>query len=145
MPKYRVAYLREIGPYGAQNVKVMERLKSWAESHRLLNENAVILGIAHDDPNRVDIAECRYDTCIVIPTDFKIPIGDTAEGILSGGKYVIFEIEHTAAAVQKAWMNIFKELSSRGYRQDQTRPIIERYASQMIGNHLCEICVPILE
>jgi DNA gyrase inhibitor GyrI len=46
--------------------------------------------------------------------------------------------------MQKAWMNIFSELSKRNYEFDDSRPILERYAMQMINKHYCEICVPIL-
>ena len=31
LPNYRIAYLRQVGPYGPHNVKVMEKLKSWAK------------------------------------------------------------------------------------------------------------------
>lgn len=46
--------------------------------------------------------------------------------------------------MQKAWMEIFSELSKRNYEFNDRRPIIERYAMQMINKHYCEICVPIL-
>ena len=54
-----------------------------------------------------------------------------------------FKINHTAEAVQKAWIDIFLELSRQGYQFDETRPIIERYIVHMVNNHHCEICVPI--
>lgn len=61
-----------------------------------------------------------------------------------GGKYCVFKISHTVDAMQKAWIEIFSELSKRNYELDDRRPILERYAMQMINKHYCEICVPIL-
>jgi DNA gyrase inhibitor GyrI len=58
-------------------------------------------------------------------------------------EYAIFEIEHTAEAVQKAWSEIFQKSNENGCQMDYTKPIIERFASKMVNNHKCEICVPI--
>lgn len=60
------------------------------------------------------------------------------------GRYCVFIIGHTVDAVKNAWMEIFSELSKRKYEFDDRRPIVERYAMQMINKHKCEICVPIL-
>ena len=35
---YRIAYIRQVGSYGQNNIKVMEKLKKWAKSNGLLNE-----------------------------------------------------------------------------------------------------------
>ena len=66
------------------------------------------------------------------------------QGMNQGGKYAVFIIDHTAEAVQKAWSEIFREVSNKGYIIDFSRDIIERYAVKMIKNHKCEICVPII-
>ena len=58
-------------------------------------------------------------------------------------RYAVFKIDHTAEAVQKAWFDIFPELSRQGYQFDEARQIIERYVVKMINHHHCEICVPI--
>ena len=141
MCSYKIAYIRRIGEYGDDNKIQMEQLKRWASDNNLLDDDSVILGIAHDDPSRVAPQACRYDVCIVVPKEFKSNEIKTSE--ITGGKYVVFEIEHTATAVQKAWLDIFQEMPNLGYRLDETRPIIERYQVKMVNNHLCEICIPI--
>lgn len=73
----------------------------------------------------------------------KIDNCDVKERTITGGKYAVFEIDHTPAAVQEAWANIFPALAECKYQFDPARPIIERYAVKMVNNHLCEICVPI--
>ena len=61
-----------------------------------------------------------------------------------GGKCCVFKISHTADAMQKACMKVFSELSKRGYEFDDRIPSLERYKMEMVSEHYCEICVPIL-
>lgn len=144
IPSYKIAYIRRIGPYGSENVQIMEQLKNWARVNNLFNENSIILGIAQDNPQFTEPKDCRYDTCLVILDEFKVYDKYINFGNIIGGKYCIFKISHTADAIQKAWMEIFSELSKRNYEFDDRRPIIERYVMQMINMDYCEICVPIL-
>ncbi len=143
VPAYRIAYIRQIGPYGINNVQTMEELKNWAKFNGIFNDESIVLGIAQDNPETTKPENCRYDTCIVISNDYQITDCCVKEGTIAGGKYAVFKISHTAEAVQKAWIDIFPELSRQGYQFDETRPIIERYIVQMVNNHFCEICVPI--
>jgi DNA gyrase inhibitor GyrI len=143
MPSYDIAYIRRIGPYGAENKETMGKLKIWAQHNGLLNDEAVVLGIAQDNPISIKPDNCRYDTCIVLGDNYSINDTSVNIGKTAGGKYAVFMINHTAEAVQKAWMEIFPELSKQHYQIDETRPIIERYAVKMVNNHYCEICVPV--
>ncbi len=36
IPSYKIAYIRRIGPYGSDNVQIMEQLKSWAREKKLI-------------------------------------------------------------------------------------------------------------
>lgn len=144
IPEYKIAYIRKIGPYGSENVQVMEHLKSWAIEEELFNESSIILGIAQDNPQFTEPKDCRYDTCLVVSDKFKVDNKNINLGKTIGGRYCVFIISHTVDAVQNAWMEIFSELSKRKYEFDDRRPIVERYAMQMINKHQCEICVPIL-
>lgn len=139
----KIAYMRRVGAYGPENKVQMDSLKKWARDNGLLNEEAIILGIAQDDPSKVQPQACRYDVCIVIREEYKMESREVNVGGITEGKYVVFEVEHTAAAIQKAWGDIFQEIDKGGYRLDESRPIIERYQMEMVNNHLCEICMPI--
>ena len=143
MPRYKIAYIRHTGPYGADNVGTMEVLKTWASEKKFTNHDSIILGIAQDDPKVTKAEYCRYDTCIVVPDEYEVDDECVQGGEIAGGKHVIFEIDHTAEAVQKAWTDVFIELNSNGHSMDYSRPVIERYAAKMLANHLCEICIPI--
>ncbi|WP_410983038.1 GyrI-like domain-containing protein [Bacillus cereus] len=143
IPAYRIAYIRQIGPYGINNVGTMEKLKEWAKSNQLFNDESIIFGIAQDNPETTKPENCRYDTCIVVSNDYSVTDDYVRQGNIAGGKYAVFKISHTAEAVQKAWVDIFPELSRQRYQFDETRPIIERYVVKMVNNHHCEICVPV--
>lgn len=143
MPSYRIASIRQVGPYGTGNVQTMEKLKHWAKSNNLFNNKSIILGVVHDNPETTEPENCRYDTCIVVSNDCYVNEVYVNQGNIVGGNYAVFIISHTAEAVQKAWIEIFPELSKQGYQFDETRPILERYIVEMVNNHYCEICVPI--
>ncbi|WP_160687663.1 GyrI-like domain-containing protein [Clostridium sp. C2-6-12] len=144
IPAYKIAYIRKIGPYGPQNVEVMEQLKSWAKEKDLIDEDSIILGIAQDNPEFTEPKACRYDTCLVVSEEFKADDNNINLGKIIGGRYCVFTINHTADAMEKAWREIFSELAKANYEYDAGRPILERYALKMINKHLCEICIPIL-
>lgn len=144
MSQTTIAFIRKQGPYGAEVKRTMEDLKVWASEHGLLNEASIIFGIAHDNPTVTKAEDCRYDACLVIQVDYPIDGSRVQRGEIGGGKYAVFEINHTAEAVQKAWSDIFKALSDKSHEMDHSRPILERYVAWMVDNHRCEICVPIL-
>lgn len=141
---YKIAYIRRTGPYGSENVHIMEQLKNWARENNLFNESSIILGIAQDNPQFTKPEECRYDTCLVVSDEFKTDDKYINLGKTIGGKYCVFKISHTTDAMKKAWMEISSELSKIHCEFDDSRPVLERYAMEMVNKHYCEICVPIL-
>ncbi|WP_028551958.1 AraC family transcriptional regulator [Paenibacillus sp. UNC451MF] len=141
LPNYRIAYVRQVGPYGSGNIQAMDKLKKWAKEKNLLTESAVILGIPQDNPEKTAPESCRYDACIVISNDYQID-NSICDSTLSGGNYVICKVKHTSEDIQKAWVEIFPALQNSGYQIDN-KPIYERYTNDMIYNDYCEICVPV--
>lgn len=144
IPCTKVAYIRQVGPYGDNNRQSMDKLKTWAISMDLLKEDSVLLGIAYDNPAFVEGNKCRYDTCLIIAEDSVINDTCIQEGRIQGGKYAVFQIAHTAEAVGKAWNTIFSAISSEGCQLDDDRPMMERYNFKLLKEHYCELCVPIL-
>lgn len=104
----------------------------------------MVFYLISDNPQFTEPKDCHYDACLVVSDEFKVENKYINFGKTISGKYCVFKINHTVDAVQKAWIEIFPELSKRNYEFDDRRPIIERYAMQMINKHYCEICVPIL-
>lgn len=141
-PKYRIAYVRQVGPYGPANIQAMKKLKEWAEAKNLLADSAIILGIPQDNPETTLPENCRYDVCIVISKDYQMD-NLVCEGELSDGKYAIYKVKHTVEDIQKAWTEIFPAIHNGGYQIDN-KPILERYNSGMINKGYCELCVPVI-
>ncbi|SET49596.1 DNA gyrase inhibitor GyrI [Lacrimispora sphenoides] len=162
-----MAYIRHTGPYGPGNTETMERLKHWAKSRDLMNSHSVILGIAQDNPQMIPPEACRYDACILLLDGYpggssvggsgdssgdgsvggSVDVYSTEKevhiGSITGGKYGVFTIDHTAEAVKRAWEEVFPHLFAESYIPDSSRPILERYKAELIERHLCEICIPI--
>jgi DNA gyrase inhibitor GyrI len=143
IPACKIAYIRQIGPYGVLNKQAMKQMKEFARANALFMEESILLGIAQDNPVATKPEDCRYDACLVISEDYCVNDNHVNSGELTAGKYAVFTIAHTAQAVQKAWCDIFPELQKQGYRLNDTKPIIERYAVKMVHNHTCELCVPV--
>lgn len=143
MPYCTVVYMRQIGPYGHENGLLMEKFKDWVEANNLLDQKSSIFGIAQDNPLLTAPEDCRYDACLIVPNGFVTDVEEVKIGHLSGGKYAVFKIAHTAKAVQKAWNEFPFVLAEQGFKHDETRPALERYSLEFIEKNFCELCVPV--
>ena len=130
-----IAYMRRIGAYGPENRQLMEKLKAFLAQHDLLK--STILGIPLDDPTITPAEQLRYDVGLIVPANATIPLPTRS---IDDGTYAVFEVQHTQQGVSSFWQNIGQLTLSI----DNTKPIMERYSSQKIAEHLCEFCVPII-
>ena len=130
-----IAYMRRIGAYGPENRQLMEKLKAFLAQHDLLK--STILGIPLDDPTITPAEQLRYDVGLIVPARAAIPLPTRS---IDDGTYAVFEVQHTQQGVSSFWQNIGQLTLSI----DNTKPIIERYSSQKIVEHLCEFCIPII-
>lgn len=130
-----IAYMRRIGAYGPENRQLMEKLKAFLAQHDLLK--STILGIPLDDPTITPAEKLRYDIGLIVPANATIPLPTRN---IDDGTYAVFEVQHTQQGVSSFWQNIGQLTLSI----DNTKPIMERYSSQKIAEHLCEFCVPII-
>ena len=97
---YKVAYMRRIGQYGEENYALMSKMKSWANERGFLSEDAVIYGIALDNPRVTLPTDCRYDVCLLTLNIESIePDGHVSVRNLNGGRYAVFTIEKLLAVV----------------------------------------------
>lgn len=144
LPTSRIAYVRQVGPYGPANSQAMETLKTWARSKGLLTVSTILFGIPQDNPETTLPSQCRYDACIVISEEYGLdesaPHLEEAE--LPGGPYLVCKVKHTAEDMKQAWTEIFPYLQSNGCIMDN-KPIMERYAGDLLLLDFCEICVPV--
>lgn len=134
----RIAYMRRIGEYGIKNKELMETFKAYLRDKNLLSADSTILGIALDDPGSIDKNSLRYDVGLVVTGNENIDL-DVRK--IPDGRYAVFEIPHTAEAVSEFWNNLSSLLGKLPI--DRSKPIVERYNSTKISNHLCEFCIPL--
>ena len=130
-----IAYMRRIGAYGPDHRQLMEKLKAFLAQHDLLK--STILGIPLDDPTITPAEQLRYEVGLIVPANATIPLPTRS---IDDGTYAVFEVQHTQQGVSSFWQNIGNLTLSI----DNTKPIIERYSSQKIAEHLCGFCVPII-
>lgn len=100
-PTRRLAFLRHVGPeLGA--VRVWIQLAAWAKMRGLLTDDAVLLGIAHDDDD-APLDQHRYDACIEIAPGF-----DPGPGFgvreLPGGLVARHRFRGTLSALERRWL-----------------------------------------
>ncbi|MFD1171046.1 AraC family transcriptional regulator [Oceanobacillus picturae] len=141
IPNYRLAYMRQVGPYGPTNMKTMEKLKDWAKEKNLFIDSAIVLGIPQDNPETTLPERCRYDACIVVTEDYPLD-GSPNEGRFAGGEYIVYKVKHTPEAVKEAWSKIHTTIKNSGYQIDN-KPILERYTVHMVNSGNCELCIPV--
>lgn len=141
MQEQEILYARRTGSYGIENHKLMETFKSWVREHGLFTDEAIILGIALDDPTMTEPEKCRYDVCLI--GTLKENNSWVSERKLLGGKYAVIEMPHTVEMLGLAWQKGFTYVMQQGLVLDSSRPVIERYAKNKVDRGLCEFCIPI--
>ena len=133
-----IAYMRNVGGYGAKNEKLMDAFKTFLQNNNLLDAESIILGIALDNPATTPAEALRYDIGLIIKEEEEIPLNKRK---LDDGTYAVFEVAHTREGVMAFWENVPQLAASLSI--DYDKPIIERYTYGKITNGLCEFCVPL--
>ncbi len=148
LPPYRVAYMRRIGPYGAQGIPALwQRLRAWCSARGLAFDSLTTLGVAYDDPRVVAPERCRYDACVVVdegfPTDRSIDFAT-----LAGGSCAVAAFLGSAGEIEAAWERLYGNwLPASGYLPAD-RPCVELmrgdpWLADGSGRLRCELCLPI--
>ncbi|KYF70949.1 AraC family transcriptional regulator [Sorangium cellulosum] len=148
LPSYRVAYIRNVGPYGEEGGvrDTWQRLARWAAARDLWTADRLCLGIAHDNPKVTEPARCRHDAAIVIPDGLKAD-GDVNVTDVAGGKYAAGVFVGGGSEIGAAWDHLFARwLPESGYQPDH-RPCFELYRGEFhdprTNTFRCEVCLPV--
>jgi AraC family transcriptional regulator len=147
LPTYRVAYLRHVGPYGAHGIPgLWVRLHQWMAPRGLERDDAITLGVGHDDPRIVAPERCRYDACVVVPENFRDDSIDFKS--IDGGRHATTPFVGTAEQINAAWDRFYREwLPASGFAPAD-RPCFELQLGDARvpgepGRFHCELCMPI--
>jgi len=148
LPESRVAYMRNVGPYGGVGIpRTWQRFAGWCEQHGLMQPRRTMYGICHDDPDITPPEKCRYDVCIEVDAQFK-PEGEVGVQTIPGGRYACAKFAGTSADVHAAWGRFLAEwLPDSGYQADD-RPPLELYDKDFVmdgktGAFTCSLCMPV--
>lgn len=106
LPNYRIAYVRQVGPYGPHNVKVMEKLKRLAKKKGLFTKDSIILSIAWDNPEETAPENCRYDAGIVISSEYYVD-DDFSEDQLVGDSMQYTKLSILQKKIKKRGLPFF--------------------------------------
>jgi len=148
LPAHHVAYMRYVGPYGAHGIPdLWKKFRKWMETHNLISDQTVTLGVAYDDPDITAPDRCRYDACVVVPAEFApdrwVNVMD-----VTGGKFAVSEFVGNAHEIRGAWEALYRSwLPGSGYEPDD-RPCFEVYRARVSVEgkpeaFRCELCMPV--
>jgi len=140
-----VAYIRKMGPYGAETCgAAFAELSAWAGPKGLLATEK-LYGVYWDNPEVTAPEKCRVDACVSIPdqTPTSAPVSTQTIG---GGTYAICHFEMEGNDFHQAWEESYKWLVDSEYEFDE-KPCLERYhcspEHHPEGKWVFDICLPV--
>ena len=142
----RVAYMRHVGPYGEPVSRFwMQQVAPWMAADGLIGHARY--GISHDDPSITDPAQCRYDACVEVSSDYT-PSGPALITTLPGGRYAVMPFKGTTEQVFHAWTRVLRDWLPTSQLQLDNRPCFEYYPvgssyDPVTGVFECQICIPV--
>ena len=147
-PDTRVAYMREVGPYGGSGItRLWQRFAAWCEGQGLMQPRRKMYGISQDNPDVTPPEKCRYDAAIEVDGAFK-PQGEVGVQTIAGGRYACSAFAGSAEEIHAAWMALStKWLPGSGY-QPENKPCLELYdedfkMDEKTGRFNCWLCMPV--
>lgn len=112
LPGYRVAYVRQTGPYGPSLQEPWTRIMQWAGKNGLLGPKTEALGISWDNPDLTPPERCRYDACVILPEAFQADEQTLSQsGVnvqrVDGGEYACYRRPTRMDEYFQAWRELF--------------------------------------
>jgi AraC family transcriptional regulator len=142
----RVAYMRHVGPYGEPISRFwMQQVAPWMAADGLMGQARY--GISHDDPSITEPAQCRYDACVEVASDYT-PSAAALITTLPGGRYAVMPFKGTSEQVFLAWTRVLRDWLPASQLQLDNRPCFEYYPvgssyDPATGVFECQICIPV--
>jgi AraC family transcriptional regulator len=147
LPSYRVAYIRDIGPYRSEsNARAMELLLGWALAKGFLDGSMRFMGVCWNDPETTPPQECIFDACLTIPENVQDD-GEVRIQYLPGGKLAVLHCEADWETISTIRKRLFNEwLPASGFQRDD-RPLFFIHYNNHNMNRLklaiVDMCLPI--
>ncbi len=144
--KMTIAYKRYTGPYNHRIVTVYNDLYKWAHPRGLLTEEAVLVGIAHDNPHLTEKTKCRYDAGVVLK--YNSSYNDISVQEIDAALCACLEYDGPGGKLDRAYDYLYAEwLPQSGYQPDDasvfTLHPYNIFQSIRFGRFTGSICLPV--
>jgi AraC family transcriptional regulator len=146
---FEFVYIRNIGPYQGGEVlfgELYTQLLQWAAARELINDNAVLWNIYHDNPKITEAKKLRVMVAIPV-MDSVNPSGPVGTTKISGGKCGVCRFLLKRDEFADAWSWLLSEwLVNSGYEWDNRESFERCYGERIINGDLffdVDICIPV--
>ena len=141
----RAVYARHTGPYDAVG-QTWERLTDWAGAEMLFGPETKLFGACHDDPEVTAPENLRYDACISVAEDVKVPDGLGAM-TFGGGRWAVTLHEGPYNKLGETYAALFGRWFPANSFEPAPPPCLEFYLNDPDSTEpedlLTEVCVRI--
>ena len=122
----KAIYVRHTGPY-AQCGAAWETLCAWAGPRGLCRQDALYIGVSHDDPQITTPEKLRYDACITVDGDVAVE-GEIGTQTIGGGDYAIVRHQGPYDGLEQLYARLMGQwLPQSGREFDDAKSCFELY------------------
>ena len=148
LPSYRVAYVRNWGPYNVEaSTAAFARLRQWADARGDVNENAVVLGVAWNNAFFTPPEKLIFDACISVPESTKADQWVNIQ-LLQGGDFAVHRCDIDVHRQEEEWMRFLLYWLVKSDYQPDDRPAYsiyhntqeETFATKRV---VVDLCLPV--
>lgn len=148
MPALHVAYVRTRRGYELSAIEeAWDKLTTWVKARDLVNEDTIVLGINHDDPELSGVENCRYDAAISVPEEITEFSGEIGIQDIPGGKYATFSFpvqNNIGEMMELSYSRLYKWMVMNGISPADSSPFAIYLDPDAMGRgelaH-CTLCV----
>lgn len=128
VPKMKVAFVRQVGPYNACET-AWQKLCGCKAVAMTFGPNSKFIGVCYDDPAITAPDKIRYDACVTVPESFST----TEEGIgaqeLGGGKYAVTTYVGPYSGLGEIYQELYGHWAPQNGYEPTAEPSFEIYKS----------------
>lgn len=151
LPKTRIAFMRQTGPYGPELMNLWQRFNKWIDRRKLLSDKMIRFGLSLDNPMTTPANQLRYDACIAVEDKFDVDFAmDPGIEIktLEGGEYLMEPFDGPPKDIGPAFEKMFHQIEKSGKSFDYAREVLERYQGKNLagstpGSFRCQLGIPV--
>lgn len=129
---FEVAFIRRTGSY-FEPQDHWTKLLNWSNENKLYPPEQSFIGISLDNPELVEIHNCRHDACVTIPVNFdKENHHDVQFKRLEGGLYALYHFYDKPHHLNIAYQYVYGEwITNSEYDADYDRDNLEFFMNNV--------------